>query len=196
MNAMRLQWVRYSLAVTAAALPIAGCGSEAAFGPEDSAAIAALPLAAAAKRSADLGACQYLRPPEGSTLLFHTYAKGVQVYRWNGQEWLFNGPSATLYANAGGTGVVGSHYGGPTWEANSGGFVVGRLSKRCDVDPADIPWLLLDAVRNVGPGVFSSVTHIQRVNTVGGQIPAGNGSYPGEVRNVFYTAEYFFYRAP
>ena len=195
MNAMSLQWVRFSLALTAAALPLAACGSEVALGPENGAAVAELPLAAAAAREVDLGACQYLSPPGGSTLLFHAYAEGVQVYRWTGQAWAFDGPLATLYADAAGTGVVGSHYGGPTWEANTGGFVVGRKSKQCDVDPADIPWLLLDAVRNVGPGVFSGVTHIQRVNTVGGQFPIGPG-YPGEVRNVPYTAEYFFYRAP
>ena len=187
--------VRYSLAITAAAFSLSGCGSETVLGPE-SAAIATRPVPAAAARAVDLGACQHLQAPEGSKLAFHAYAKGVQVYRWNGQAWVFGGPLATLYADAAGNGAVGSHYGGPTWKANSGGFVVGALSKRCDVDPADIPWLLLDVVRNEGPGVFSRVTHIQRVNTVGGQAPAGGGSHPGEVRNVPYTAEYFFYRAP
>jgi hypothetical protein len=190
-----LQTVRYSLALTVLA-PLAGCGSELAVGPEDGAAIAAAPPAAAAARAVDLGACPQLSAPEGSTLVFHAYARGSQVYRWNGQTWLFDGPAATLYADAGGTGVVGSHYAGPTWEANAGGFIVGRVSMPCPVDPADVPWLLLDVVRDEGPGVFKGVTHIQRLNTTGGQIPAGSGSYPGEVRNVPYTAEYFFYRAP
>ena len=77
-----------------------------------------------------------------------------------------------------------------------GGIVVGAVSKRCEVAAADIPWLLLDVIRNDGPGVFHGVTHIQRVNTGGGQPPAGNGEFSGEVRNVPYTAQYFFYRAP
>lgn len=195
MNTM-LQWARYSLVVAAAAVPLAGCGSELAVGPEDSAAIAATAPAASAARTVDLGACGYLGAPEGSTLVFHAYAKGAQVYRWNGQAWGFEGPDATLYADAEGTGVVGSHYGGPTWEANTGGFVVAEMRKSCPVDPADIAWLLLGVVRNEGPGVLSGVTHIQRVNTDGGRAPAGGGSYVGEVRNVPYTAEYLFYRAP
>lgn len=190
MNTMTQKWARQALAMTAAAVTLAGCG-DAVVAPEDSTPITALPAA----REVELGACENLRPPAGATLAFHAYASGVQVYRWNGQAWQFTGPVATLTANAGGTGVVGSHYGGPTWEANSGGFIVGALSRRCDVDPANVPWLLLDVVRNEGPGVFSRVTHIQRVNTVGGQTPAGSGSHPGEVRNVPYTAEYFFYRA-
>ena len=188
------QWVRYSLAMTIAAAATAGCGTEAAFGPEDGVALAAPSAAAARLRTVDLGTCQELQAPAGSQLVFHAYARGYQVYRWNGQGWSFNGPSATLYANAGGTGVVGIHYGGPTWEANSGGFIVGALSKRCDVDAEDIPWLLLDVVRNEGPGVFHAVTHVQRLNTIGGQAPTGSGS-PGEVRNVPYMAEYYFYRA-
>jgi hypothetical protein len=44
--------------------------------------------------------------------------------------------------------------------------------------------------------VFDRVESIQRVNTVGGQPPSTAGSYTGEVRNMPYTAEYFFYRAP
>ena len=195
MYAIVLKRAAYWLALAAAALPLTACNTDAALGPEESSAAAALPSAAAARRAVDLGACQSVRPPEGSRLAFHAYAEGVQVYRWNGTSWLFNGPLATLYANAGGTGVVGSHYGGPTWEFNSGGILVGQLSKRCDVAPADIPWLLLDVIRNEGPGVFHGVTHIQRVNTVGGQAPAGAG-FIGEVRGVPYTAEYFFYRAP
>lgn len=195
MYAVTLKRAGYWLALAAATLPLAGCSADAAFGPEDSSASSAAPLAATARRAVDLASCQNLRPPEGSRLAFHAYAEGVQVYRWNGTSWLFNGPVATLYANAGGTGVVGSHYGGPTWEFNSGGIIVGQLSRRCDVAPADIPWLLLDVVRNEGPGVFRGLTHIQRVNTVGGQAPSGGG-FVGEVRGVPYTAEYFFYRAP
>jgi hypothetical protein len=40
------------------------------------------------------------------------------------------------------------------------------------------------------------VTHIQRVNTVGGKAPTENGSCMDQVGEMPYTAEYFFYRAP
>ena len=193
MNAMKFRSARIWLGMAAAALGVAGCNGEIAVGPEET-AVAAAPLAEGA-RAVDLGTCDSLRAPEGSTLAFRTYAEGAQIYEWTGSAWQFKRPSATLYANAGGTGVVGIHYGGPTWEANTGGFIVGRLNKRCNVAEADIPWLLLDVTRNEGPGVFSRVTHIQRLNTVGGIAPSGGGSQVGEIRNVPYSAVYYFYRA-
>jgi hypothetical protein len=208
MNASALHWLGYSLVVIAAAVPLAGCGDESGLGPENRPTISALPPAGqagafatgassgTADRVVDLGACDELRVPEGSKLAFHVYAKGVQIYQWDGQSWLFKGPSATLYADAAGTGTVGIHYGGPTWENLSGGLLVGALREPCDQDPANIPWLLLDVVRNEGPGVFQKVAFIQRVNTVGGRTPSGAGSFTGEVRNVPYTAEYFFFRTP
>ena len=197
MTAHALHRLGSSLVAIAAAASLAACDDKSALGPEEGpAALARIEASGAAARGLDLGACDELRVAEGSKLVFHAYAEGVQIYQWDGGSWVFRGPSATLYADAGGRGVVGSHYGGPTWESLSGGLVVGALSERCDRGPADIPWLLLDGVRTVGPGIFHRVTSIQRVNTVGGQPPSTAGSFPGEVRNVAYTAEYYFYRAP
>jgi hypothetical protein len=179
---------RWSLIALAAALILGGCDDDrstfAPTGPD-----------LAASRAVDLGQCTTLAAPAGSELVLHVWAEGAQIYQWNGTAWVFQGPSATLYANAGRTGKIGTHYTGPTWESNSGGLVVGRLNKPCEVGSADIPWLLLDAVRTEGPGIFHDVTAIQRVNTTGGRAPATPGSL-GEVRNVPYTAEYYFYRAP
>ena len=39
------------------------------------------------------------------------------------------------------------------------------------------------------------MTYIQRVNTVGGNAPTDPGDFVGEVVEVPYTAEYYFYRA-
>lgn len=187
---------RSSFVAIAAAALLAGCGEESAVGPEDADGdLAAAAISGAAGRAVDLGECDELRVPEGSKLVFHTYAEGVQIYQWDGGSWAFRGPSAKLYADAGGKGEVGIHYGGPTWESNSGSLVEAALNTPCERGPADIPWLLLDARRTEGPGIFHRVAFIQRVNTVGGRAPAGAGA-PGEVRNVPYTAEYYFYRAP
>ena len=191
MNVLRLPWLRRALAM--ALLPLAACDSGSVAGPDNSVALAAAPRSAA--RAPDLGACDSLGAPEGSVLAFRAYAEGVQVYRYTGSGWAFDGPVATLYADAEGHGVVGTHFGGPTWKTNSGGFIVAEVSKRCNVAPNDIPWLLLKVVRNEGPGVLHGVTHVQRVNTAGGQFPTGGG-YAGEVRTVSYSAEYYFYRAP
>ena len=55
--------------------------------------------------------------------------------------------------------------------------------------------MLLRTVSAEGPGIFSNVTYIQRVNTVGGQAPTMPGAFTGAEARVPYTAEYYFYRA-
>src|SRR5262245_38513052 len=145
-------------------------------------------------RTPDLGDCQDLQVPAGNKVVFHVYAEGVQIYRWNGANWTFVAPEAVLFANYEDDGAVGIHYAGPTWESVSGSKVVGMVLERCTPDPDAIPWLLLEAVFNEGPGIFRRVTYIQRVNTVGGNAPTDPGDFPGEVARVPYTAEYFFYK--
>jgi hypothetical protein len=141
--------------------------------------------------------CQSIQVPAGHEVAFHAYALGVQVYRWNGTSWAFVGPVANLYADAGFRGQVGTHYGGPTWESNSGSKVIAKRvdGTGCAPDANAIPWLLLEDVSTDGPGIFNSTTFIQRVNTTGGLAPTTPGSTIGEVKEVPYTAEYFFYRA-
>ena len=138
--------------------------------------------------------CDRLRVGEGNKLHSQVYASGVQIYRWDGLSWVFVEPSATLFASANYTGKVGTHYVGPTWQSNSGSKVVGARMYGCQPDTTAIPWLLLEAVSTGGPGIYSSVTYIQRVNTKGGLAPAGPGSFIGETVEIPYTAEYYFYR--
>ncbi len=141
--------------------------------------------------------CDSIEVRPGHKVSSHVYALGVQVYRWNGDTWDFVEPVANLYADAGFRGQVGTHYGGPTWESNSGSEVEARRvpDTGCSPDAAAIPWLLLEAVRTEGPGIYDDVTYIQRVNTVGGLRPTAPGSTVGARIEVPYTAEYFFYRA-
>ncbi len=145
-------------------------------------------------RAPDLGDCGDLQPPEGHKVALYAYAEGVQIWGWNGTSWVFLRPEAVLFAGDGSNGVVGSHFAGPTWETNSGSYVVGMVDKRCTPDTSAIPWLLLKAVDSDGPGVLDGVTYIQRVNTVGGLAPSEPGEFPGDVARVPYTADYFFYR--
>lgn len=142
----------------------------------------------------ELGDCQNLAAPMFQYVAVRTYAKGVQIYRWNGISWEFQAPEASLYADARRHIKVGIHYGGPTWESNSGSKVVGSVAERCTPDPTAVPWLLLKAVSSSGRGIFRGTTFIQRVNTVGGLAPIERGAFVGEVRRVPYTAEYYFYR--
>jgi len=146
-------------------------------------------------RAPDLGDFQNLQVPAGNKVAFHAYAEGVQIYRWNGTSWTFVAPEAVLFAHAGGGGVVGTHYAGPTWESASGSKVVGTVLERATPDPNAIDWLLLKAKANEGSGIFAHVTFIQRVNTVGGKAPTAPGTQVGEEARVPYTADYYFYRA-
>jgi hypothetical protein len=183
------RWLTLALAALATA-----CADQSPLGPEPLA-----PAAHVAARGADLGSCDSLAVPAGSRLAFHVYAEGVQIYRWTGASWGFVGPSATLSSDAEGQSTVGTHYAGPTgpgWESNAGGTVVGAVLKRCPGDAGAIPWLLLGATPDGGPGIFSRVAFIQRVNTAGGVAPAAAGAAVGEEAHVPYTTEYLFYRAP
>jgi hypothetical protein len=145
-------------------------------------------------RVPELGDCGYLQVPAGNNLLFRVFAEGVQIYRWNGTIWAFVAPEAVLSANPGGTGVVGSHYAGPTWEAVSGSKVIGSVEDRCTVSANDIQWLRLRAVSSEGPGIFQDVTFILRLYTSGGVAPTTPGATVGQLASVPYSTEYYFYR--
>jgi len=186
-------------AIVAMAALASACAGDAPVAPRD-ATMSARSVAAVAEvsdghRLPDLTGCEQLAAPVGSTLVLRAFGVGVQIYRWNGASWGFVNPLATLYADAGSHGQVASHFGGPTWQSNSGGTVVGTVVNRCTPDAASIPWVSLSAVPD-GPGVFSKVAFIQRLNTVGGNAPSTTGSVVGEEARVPYTADYLFYNAP
>jgi hypothetical protein len=147
------------------------------------------------ERGPDLSDYPELKVPAGNKLYYHAYAEGVQIYRWDGVAWAFEGPMAFLYDGECDDDLVGYHYEGPTWESESGSYVVGAVLKRVTADPDAIPWLLLEATETGGRGVFKRTTYIQRVNTEGGKAPAEPGDYVGEEAWVPYTADYYFYRA-
>ena len=147
------------------------------------------------QRRPDLPAgCEHLEADANERVAFKVYAEGFQVYSWNGSAWVLVGPDAILYANANYRGKVGTHYGGPTWESNSGSYVKGTKPQRCTPDPDSIQWLLLDVSETGGSGIFNGVTHIQRINTAGGKAPAEAGTFIGEEARIPYTTEYYFYK--
>jgi len=91
---------------------------------------------------------------------------------------------------------IGRHYGGPTWEGIDGSKVVGEVKGRePSTETGAIPWLLLVAKKHEGNGVFSRVSSIQRLGTVGGKAPAegSDRSNLGMELRVPYTAMYYFY---
>lgn len=148
-------------------------------------------------READLPSplCDSLNVPAGNRISSHVYAKGVQIYRWNGTAWVFVAPDATLYADPCYNGEVGTHYAGPTWEADDGSKVVAARFADCTPNRGAIPWLRLDATSSSPQGRFGLITHVLRVNTIGGTAPATMGAFVGDEARVPYTTEYYFYRA-
>ncbi|HET8781108.1 MAG TPA: DUF3455 domain-containing protein [Pyrinomonadaceae bacterium] len=140
--------------------------------------------------------CETIAIDEGHKLAFHVYAKGVQIYKWNGTSWGFVAPDAILYAEENYFGEVGNHGMGPHWTSKSGSRVkASRVPNTgCRPDSNAIEWLKLQMTETSGSGIFSKVTFIQRTNTTGGLAPTEPGTL-NEIREVPYTAEYYFYRA-
>jgi hypothetical protein len=141
-----------------------------------------------------------LRPDPADTLAFVLPAVGVQIYECrarndgSGYEWAFVAPEAELFDPA--HRRVGRHYAGPHWEAADGSKVRGSTRERADAPGPDaIPWLLLSATPSGPEGLFSKVTSIQRVQTVGGVAPASgcSESTVGTQSRVRYTADYYLF---
>jgi len=124
---------------------------------------------------------------------FHGFGVGVQIYTWNGVSWGGPTPRATLFDNDGN--IVATHFAGPRWKSNSGSIVLGGVVQpTVTVDTNAIPWVKLVALTTEGSGIFADTSFIQRVNTTGGKAPSANGLVVGQVAEVPYTADYFFYR--
>jgi hypothetical protein len=145
-----------------------------------------------------------LEPPADSVLLFALEARGVQIYVCETDPndatafvWTFTAPEAELLNERGE--VVGSHFAGPTWQGQDGSAVIGAVLERATApDGGAIPWLLLEAKDHEGSGAFSTITHIQRLDTVGGVAPTEgcDEAHAGEETRAPYEATYaFFYPA-
>jgi hypothetical protein len=142
-----------------------------------------------------------LAPPASSVLLFELGASGVQIYACEPDPndattfvWTFQAPEADLFNSRGEP--VGTHFAGPTWQGSDGSAVVAAVLERADApDPEAIPWLLLEAQEHSGSGAFSTITHIQRIDTVGGVAPAEgcDEAHEGDEARVPYEATYAFY---
>jgi hypothetical protein len=141
--------------------------------------------------------------PEGAEIVLRAHASGVQIYVCQESAegklvWTLKGPEAQLYDEEGT--VIGSHSLGPSWKHSDGSEITARAVARVNApDPTvAIPWLLLSVTGHSGAGIFDRVTAVQRINTDGGQAPAGNCSSTnrGAEARSEYTADYLFYCAP
>jgi hypothetical protein len=142
-----------------------------------------------------------LAAPDGQAMVLEVMARGFQIYACqptpdnpSAFAWTLRAPEAELLNRRGER--IGRHFAGPTWEGNDGSQVVGEVRETANSpDPQAIPWLLLQARSNQGTGVFSTVTYVQRLDTVGGRAPATgcDQAQAGQEQRVDYTAAYAFY---
>lgn len=144
-----------------------------------------------------------IRAPTNERLAHTAHAKGVQIYQClalkddpSKGEWAFQGPDTELFSNAALSDPIGKLTAGPTWEASDGSTVTGAIKGASPApDPASVRWLLYAAASTAGSGLFSNVSSIQRVDTVGGRPPPGHCSknqLQATIR-VPYTATFHFY---
>lgn len=161
--------------------------------------------------------------PATTTLKARFYAVGYQIYTckatlvagdasattyaWDPKS----KPDANLYDTTCST-PAAVHYAGPTWKSViDGSYVVGTKVGQyqpfvtdsgldAGLDTSDVLWLKLTGVGQPSPdaaaGLFTDVTYIQRLNTVGGVVPSNSTCTAGNVNNtaaVPYTAVYYFY---
>ena len=153
-------------------------------------------LAACATAPAGPGSAS-IDPPQAERVMT-LVASGVQTYscEFDAQRhlgWVFRSPQATLYDTSGH--AVVRHGAGPSWEADDGSRIVGRvLAQRPSETPASIPQLLLETHSTSGSGVLSVVRYVQRVHTVGGLAPGASCSTEHETGSSPYLADYVFYR--
>lgn len=137
--------------------------------------------------------------PWGKEVLRLT-AKGVQTYQCEAGSdgkliWKFTGPKADLFDTKGGQ--VGTHYAreaSPMWEIKGHTVAGTKVRQRASTTTGAIPELQLAAKPGAGEGAFKDVTFIERLNTVGGALPAIDAtSKDGDKAEVPYSAEYVFY---
>jgi hypothetical protein len=143
--------------------------------------------------------------PTDVRLAVHDRGTGMQIYHCaaNGggdagtattYAWTFKAPDALLVDMN--FAPVASHGAGPSWTSSDGSIVEAREIARADAPRADaIPWLLLKELQTSGPGQFSLVAFVQRINTSGGLAPTGgcDASTVDTLIRVPYSADYYFY---
>lgn len=142
-----------------------------------------------------------LEAPSGQVVVRSLDGKGSQIYvcqnAGGAYAWKLKGPDAKLFGENGES--VGRHFAGPTWKANDGSFVTGKLVASVpSPDTNSIPWLLLTITSHGGEGIMTRVETIERLNTKGGVAPASGCSAmnKGQEVPVPYEASYYFYGVP
>lgn len=138
-----------------------------------------------------------LPAPEGRAEVLRLHATGVQIFRCEaqpaGNRWTYRLPQAELVDASG---AVAVHHGANlSFEHVDGSRLLGDIVDHVPA-PTDnaLPWLLL-ATRSYGKGVLAGVTHVQRIDTLGGMPPPScEAAALGQILRVPFSADFVFYR--
>ncbi len=141
-----------------------------------------------------------IKVPDTHQAVLRLKGQGVQVFRCErlgadaGYGWIFRLPEADLFDEAGK--VVGRHGANFSFTHQDGSSLVSTVAGHEKAPrPEDLRWLLLSA-KSQGKGVFSGVTHVQRVNTLGGMPPPSCGpNQQNQLLRVAFSADFVFYKA-
>ncbi len=157
-------------------------------------AVAALTLAWSLAANAGEDPPAQLVPPNAQQME-SLKASGVQIYtcelnQAHQLEWVLLAPHAKLY-DADGQMVL-RHGAGPSWQAQHGSKIVGRvIAKVASDSPDSIPQLLL-ATDGAASGYLASVRFVQRLDTIGGLPPGRPCVSEHQTSRSPYMARYVF----
>jgi hypothetical protein len=188
---------RWLQVVSVIALASAGCAQGPTAGRAGSPTIEEPPNPAAPGAIYSLFHPTLKAPPEGKLEVMRLHGEGVQIFRCEAQgdtrRWNYRLPEAELRDGRGATRI--RHGANQTFEDVDGSHLVGDILDHV-ASPVEgaLPWLLL-STKSFGTGELAAVSHVQRINTVGGMPPAScDSAQLGQVLRVPFHADFVFYR--
>jgi hypothetical protein len=142
-----------------------------------------------------------LAVPDDHHVVADHRAIGFQIYECREGSWALRSPAAILLGDDGA--LVAIHYGGidaglpagPYWQSSLDGSRVHAGRPISVPNPGAIPLLRLEALDTAGAGIFADVSHVQRLETVGGLAPTGSCRRPNARAYIPYAATYVFWAA-
>jgi hypothetical protein len=140
--------------------------------------------------------------PAGHEVARKVFARGVQVYEWDGASWRFVGPLADLYdlddQDVPRREKAGTHYmhlNTPAWEFPAGQVIVERAQAVPGAGPKDIDWLRVELRQDEANRRALNYSHVLRLRTRLGRAPDAEvypGGYKGQRVGMSYETYYAF----
>ncbi len=144
-----------------------------------------------------LGLFSKIKTPDTVAPVMRLQGRGVQVFRCEAREksfaWVYRLPEADLVDGAGR--VVAKHGANFSFENADGSRLLGTVVSFDDApDGNNLRWILF-STKSFGDGIFSGITFVQRINTVGGMPPPRcDAGQQSRLLRVDFSADFVFYK--